>query len=956
MLQHMYIKKLNKLKLKDRNKIEKNVANKFKQSKRWIYSNPAEWKKFAQHVEIPRKLEMSQQQENPLIEQLMSPKSLSVNNPDTNLSVDTEIVKITTVIETIRQKRQRSANVPKETKDIERTIGKKRSKRSSRKSDYSEDAQRARKEILSIMNKRSRYPRKEDLPTRKRASDDLKVANNIPSTVFYKRIWEYINGTRPHSDIASDYDSSQNHLEKKNSTCTDRDRITASQSRMDELQARNPDIKPERELYKRIWDIINATKLTYEDSKARSKRNADIQQSDAFATVSAQLCAQEKNTNLEENKQATNKRATLDITDTIDSREVPDPGSYVSNFWIVANKTQWNPKRITPVNIAKLNSMLLPNVASASEVDDLNKFPDKVQSNADYSSSNNSTDYVNESHNQSQAITEPGPPYSSKEEDTTVSSYSSTVETLQTAHSKSYAIDTTPIYDISNIPYVEVPDYSDKRENSLDKNNQSSAIKKYKEYDDNDYVDPEQLYSVEHFSSNSPDIESNVEHNIQATNDESATPLNVSQSNCVENKDSTECIKQESVLNKYNVEDAKLNNNTKNDTSNVVQHSAENSAESVERENSTEEFVHFDINEYRKPFKFEFIDPTFKHFRGVFNKETQEEEKKDTKHDKEARSNNSGESEEYEEYATYPKKKYTIYNNEENSNHKEESAEYEKYFIYPKEEKEKHDSEENANDTEKSEETYARYPKEDTKHDTGENPNLSEEKYEIYATYGKEKNITDDSEEIPSDNTKSEEYEAYGTYTKEKNNDDKKNLEQSKESEEYETYPKEELYDYSTNNKDYHGNPTYDEKGETKEKIDVKDGKQISEISDKNQYVDKDFFKHIFGEDRNKESSDKVDTKREFLSRYFTEDVLRKMQENSKEIDEDKQKEESKNREEIHKTLSEILDKKDRYSRLDENLDKMIEKGEAVPIRYNNFWSLEYQSPKNIEIKEKEEA
>ena len=56
-----------------------------------------------------------------------------------------------------------------------------------------------------------------------------------------------------------------------------------------------------------------------------------------------------------------------------------------------------------------------------------------------------------------------------------------------------------PLYDPDIIPYVEVPDYSDRREESLDKEDQRIANEKYKEYDDQEFIDPTAPLSGEKF-------------------------------------------------------------------------------------------------------------------------------------------------------------------------------------------------------------------------------------------------------------------------------------------------------------------------------------------------------------------------------------------------------------------------------------------------------------------------
>ncbi|XP_070169866.1 putative uncharacterized protein DDB_G0281733 [Polyergus mexicanus] len=732
-----------------------------------------------------------------------------------------EIVKIATIVEIIRQKRQRNAQISGAIENIQKIIEKKRLKRSSHESVVTTNSWHDREKKSFASNKRARYPKsyyrdqgRTSLPTRKRAID-LKVASNIaiPSTVFYKRIWEYINGTRPHSDIIGDYGFLQNNSakEKNNLTCTDKNQITVSQSQRHKLQVINPNIKPERDFYKRIWDIINATQLTHGGTKARSKRNVNIPESN----ISTQLCVQEKKTDYAEDKrpQAINDKVTLDIAETIKSRKISDP--YISGF---TNKTQRQPKTTIPiVNTIKLNNDLILspyiNTASASEVADLNKFPDNVETNIDYLSSDNSTKY--EKRNRSQKIiTETRPPYSSQEqENSTISSSSSIEHTIdntsekedQTKHTENYSINTTPIYDPSYIPYVEVPDYTDQQEDNLDKDNQNSTVGKYKEYDD---VDFERHYNPdEEFSSKSPNAEIKVLQNIQTGNNvpEILLNVNISHSDCTENKDSSECI------DKYDVRDTKLHDNNR-ETSGDVQRSKEDSVESNEGENSPIDFVDFDINEYKKPFNLDdFIknDSTFESIQ---------------------------------------------------TNRSKGNAKY---------------KDKNKNPADRSE---------------------GSEEFEIYATV-----------------------------------------------------PKEESYDYFRKNENHDDGIIFDDRDEAKKnthstaKEKAEDSDVISE--DHYHYDDKDFLRHIFGENDDKVSSESIETEDKFLSRYFTKDVLDQLRDNST-AEEERQKEESRNKEEIYKTLSRILDKKDHFSRLDDNLDKMIKEGETIPIRYNNFWSLEYESPR----------
>ncbi|XP_011642719.1 uncharacterized protein LOC105430734 isoform X1 [Pogonomyrmex barbatus] len=814
-----YINKLNR-KLKSVGKDAANGLKKEPSKPWWAYSVGR--RNLAQRLKMPQKV----LQEKFLNERIMSLTTSPVNNQikNVNLSPDMEIVKITTVVEAIRQKRQKIAQMSEVAENIQAMIGKKRSKRSSHESRKSsttvKNSRRAEEKKTVVSNKKSRYsksrPRKEQTDSKSRNSSrkkevaDLKTANSaIPSTVFYKRIWEYINGTRSHSDIIGD--SLEKNSEKDNSTCTDNDRIATSQSQNDKSQVISPNVKPERDFYKRIWDIINATQA-YENSKIRSKRDANIGQSDAASTP---LCIQEQTDDYEQ--LTTNEKRSLDIADTINpSSEISDPDSYISGFWPVANDTQWQPKTATVPLLnaaAKLNDDLtlrpLANIASASEVDDLNKFPDKVEQ-VDYSSSDNST-----GHNSSQEIiTDPGPPYSSEESFAT-SLYlpieravdkAPREEDRETPQAENYS-STTPNYDPSKIPYVEISDYSDQQE---DKSNQSATAAKYKEYDDDDYG-VEQLYNIDALPSKSPNAEIKVEPTESEDEPETSLDANDSRSRCAENKDSPkECA------DKYDVEDTKLRNNTEDGAD--VQRSAEDSAEiSSSEESENSDFVHFDINEYRKPFNLdEFFknDPLFKSIRAAISRE------------------------------------YAKYDYEKNPPPRTEGSE--------------------------EVETYATDPK---------------ERSQDYFAKNEERDVASDDKD--------------------------------KTEEETDSYEKKETKESEINNENYYP------------------------------YDDKDFFKRIFEKDKDndKESSDAVDTEKEFLSRYFTEDVLSQLRDNST-AEEDRQKEESRNKEEIHKTLSKILDKKDQFSRLDDNLNKMVEKGETIPIKYNNYWSLEYESPRRRKAEE----
>lgn len=892
----------------------------------WIYSYPTGWKKFMQRLKMPQKIF---RQEKLLNEQIMSPTISPINQiKNENLSPDMEIIKITTVVEAIRQKRQNSAQMLEVAKNIQKIIGKKRSKRSSyeskNNSTVNKDSRHVRQGKTFVSNKKSRYPnpnsRKQQRrtpPTKKRLQHkntaDLKTASNtaIPSTVFYKRIWEYINGTRPHSDIISDYNLESNS--EKNSTCTDKEQITALQSQEDKLQVTNPDIKPERAFYKRIWDIINATKLNA-NVKTRSKRNASIPTSN---TASTTLCVQEGTANYEENKQVqvTNEKTSFGMTE-INSPEISNPGPYISGFWTVANKTQWQPKKIPIVNIAKSNNNLILSslVNSASEVDDLNKFPDKVEYVAD-SSSDNSTGHSNEAHNSSQEIIiEPGPPYSSEESfaiplfsPTKNVSNKNSQEKNQAERPENYSTGTTPDYDPLNIPYVEVPDYSDQQEDSLDKSNKSATAAKYKEYDDSDYdYNPKRLLDADDFSSKPLNAEIKV---AQAESNEPDASLNAnnSRSNCTEDKDSAECVDV------YNVEDTKLRNNTENVTDDDIHRSAE----SDENENS--DLIDFDINEYKKPIDWnEFFknDPILESIRAsneYYHKENP---------------NRTEESEEVETYATDPKEK--------------------SYDYFAKNEDSQDDYEialDNGNNTKEETDLYAK--KEAKESEKNYYPFNDKNFFKHIFEKDNDKESENNQNDNPDRTKEFEEVETYTTDQKEY----KKNPDHTEKSEEVETYAtdsREQSQDYFVKNEDYHDNhrTASDDKDKTNDREEENDSyvKEETRESDEDPYDDEDFFKHIFRKDNDKESSDITDRENEFLSHHFTEDVLRQLRDNST-TEEDRQKEESRNREDIQKTLSRILHKKDDFSRLDDNLNKMIEKGEAIPVKYNSFWSLKYESP-----------
>lgn len=833
-----------------------------KPSKSWwpfyAYPRSAGWKKLARYLELTPK--MLRRREKSLNAEFTSPLFSSGHTRDKKVNSHTDIVKITTVIETIRQK---NAKLLEEASDIQRIIRKKRSKRSSRESGndprMTESSRHAGEKRAYTAKKRSPYPRhhqdgrKQTYPRKNRvAGRDLNAANNIgiPSTVFYKRIWEYINGTRPHSDIISGYKTLEGESGKDNSTCTNQERISAS--RENELQATNPDVKPEREFYKRIWDIINATQ--YGNARVRSKRHTNVPKDKVSSSASAasnQSCGQGKRkigrdedkwpqrTNLDERAP---RHRRLDPLETIHPREASDPGPHISGFWTVTNKTQWQPKTVVPVvNIARLSDDSSRATVSqgASEVADLNDIPRELPGNSvGTASSTNSTERAGEaSTDNSSGITEPGPPYLSQGENITASPTDVIDDASRKDEPVRYVEEPTdnPIYDPSNIPYVEVPDYTDQREDSLDRGNRSSVADEYREYDDGDYVDvatksrnADKPPSVVPSAGN--ESPSNIRSGSGSERAESSLNPDAPRSRCAENDDTAGCADKH--------EESHDNTGSHDDIEDDdVRQPAEDSTDgalSTERENSTADFppIHFDINEYRKPFDLDdFIknDPIFESIRAAADKEDAKQGAK------EIPDRNDDETEEHKTYATYPK---------------EQSRDY-----------------------------FA----------TNENPRANDSG-----------DISDDRDEATGKNSDS--------------------------------YANEEAKDSEVINEDYYP------------------------------HDDNDFFKRIFGEEEeeegeegDKESYEVADTENDFLSRYFTEDVLRQMRDNSTD-EEDRKREESRNRENVYKTLSRILDKKDRFSRLNDDVDKMIEKGEAIPIKYNNFWSLQYESPhKEAKAKEEEE-
>ncbi|XP_032687979.1 uncharacterized protein LOC116852085 [Odontomachus brunneus] len=815
----------------------------------WTPPQSVERKKLRRHMEESNQ-ETSQQPKRSLNQQTslqflanrLSPRA--EENQNSNLDLDVDAIKITTIIETIRRKVQRSARTAEEANDIWGTIAKIRSRRSLRESEN--DDAKATDGARYDQDRREGF-----FPKTKRAADarDLKTASSasIPSTVFYKRIWEYINGTRSHSDLTSGYSALENNSNKTdNSTCTKQDPIVVSQSRKGEIKAVSPTIKAGRELYKRIWDIINATsashQASHEKAVARPKRDVNSP-GNTFAAVSDRSCVQDKIAVREEDQPTPttiNEEAWLGQTDI--TQEVPAPDLYESRFKAVANKTaEWQPKAAIPaVNVTSLNDWTIPLRANeTTETADLNQpEPRSAQNNTDDSSGNSSTvEYAGEETrgDKPQNLTETGPPYPPGRENSSGTSFSSSADTIDKASREDdraqyveHNETDSSLYDASNIPYVEVPDYSDQREDTLNKSNPDAVeLKEYDNGDYGDYVEPESSYRAGDAASKSPSDEIQLLPGIPAGNDGQGSSLDASasRSRCIEGQDSAEC--------------AGKRRHSKDATNSDARRPPE---ASVKREDAAVDFapIHFDINEYRKPFNLDDLfknDPVFKHTSAS---------KAETRHE----------------------------DDERNA-----------------------DRENGTKESEKSDRN-------------------------------------DESEESARDDRKDE----------------------SRKHEP--AYPKADWYNYFVRNADFRdgsdeATSQEDQSGESHAEEEAKNGETIS--GSYNSHDDEDFLRHIFGKDNDEESqSDVVDPENEFSSRHFTEDVLRQLRENST-ATEDRRRKESSNREDVHKTLSRILDKKDRFSRLDENLDKMIEKGEAVPIRYNNFWSLEYESPRRKNNEEEKE-
>ncbi|KAK0091438.1 hypothetical protein PV326_003233 [Microctonus aethiopoides] len=161
-------------------------------------------------------------------------------------------------------------------------------------------------------------------------------------------------------------------------------------------------------------------------------------------------------------------------------------------------------------------------------------------------------------------------------------------------------------YDPKNIPYVDVPDYSDEREESLDKNDRETAIIKEKNRNNNDDINNDAI---------DPGTPSNVEdkegvevhdrsESSEANNenvDRKAKYSMVTTESNGEEGDSTELRRQLEINEDSNGEITSLENKE-------IKNHEKNSEEQL----SSFEPINFDINDYRKPFNLdEFIGEMF---------------------------------------------------------------------------------------------------------------------------------------------------------------------------------------------------------------------------------------------------------------------------------------------------------------------------------------------------------
>lgn len=625
--------------------IEKDTVNSLNKKPNKLWSTHPGFtgrKKLAQNSKVSKKM---LQRWNVPSEKISSSKS----SPNTNRDKDIDAIKITTIVEAIRRRGQSA--------QIRGIIGNERSMRSPREmeNNLSAGARSIRKKRAT--NERSLRPKRlyrnrrgESVPTEARATgDDLTAASNvgIPSDVFYKRIWEYINGTRPHYDITRGYGGAvaKSDFEKDNSTCVDQNPITVSQSRKNELRAVTPDfVEPRRALYEHIWDIINATRSRYGAAESRAKRDASIPEI-ASATVASASCVEE----------AAEERET-----TSRPRDASDPGLYASGFWTVANQTRWRPATVIPNVTASaaaarssdgLTTSSRASAAHASEVVDSNEFRDGgVRGNADRSSAGSPTGKADEEENNE------GDPTSSPPLESTESACEDSSPRDEGREGAARHSTDEPVYDLSKIPYAVVPGYSDRRENGSDVIKRRLIAAGREEYEDGDRrVDPERFHddrSSRIVSTDGGSTKINSHPSAGNGSDECSSLVGIAR--CTENKNSDEC---------NNNEDAESSrDDTEDDASDDARQPAEDSAESApEGEDSTTAHApaRFGIDEVGESFDLDdFVqdNPVFQ------STEATSGEERDANYD------DSKESAESETYAAYPKEEaYDYFTKNEDS-------------------------------------------------------------------------------------------------------------------------------------------------------------------------------------------------------------------------------------------------------------------------------------------------
>ncbi|CAK9820746.1 hypothetical protein ANTPLA_LOCUS10822 [Anthophora plagiata] len=127
-------------------------------------------------------------------------------------------------------------------------------------------------------------------------------------------------------------------------------------------------------------------------------------------------------------------------------------------------------------------------------------------------------------------------------------------------------------------------------------------------------------------------------------------------------------------------------------------------------------------------------------------------------------------------------------------------------------------------------------------------------------------------------------------------------------------------------------------------KIDRNEGRKNQQDSDE-QKSDEDFLKFAFKRDEENDPTSQSNHEEEFLSRYFTDDAIKNLHEDGK-IEEDRDRKDTKRKEDTYNALSTIMSKKSHVSRLDKDIDGRIKARDEPALRYKNFWSLEYKSPR----------